>query len=74
MARIVSQIRDGKDIAAALDDHEVARVFVFGKRESDVVLPAHDEAGAMAYDHVWIAGAFEDEMHIAIAFPRDVDA
>lgn len=55
VACVMTQIRDGKNVASTLHYHEVARVLVFCKCESDVVLPAHNETGAVTGDHVWIA-------------------
>jgi hypothetical protein len=55
MAGIVIEVRDSEHIASTLDDHEVARVFVFGYSELHIILPAHDKTRTMPSDHVRVA-------------------
>lgn len=58
MPRVVAQIRDGKDVTSALDDHKVAWIFVFGESKLHVVLPTHDESCTVAGNHIWIARTY----------------
>jgi hypothetical protein len=85
MACIVVEIRDRENIAPTFDNHEVPRVFILSNAELDVILPAHDETGAVASYHVRITRTctilvfffpqigmsvtFQNEMDVAVALP-----
>ncbi len=54
----MAEIRNGENVIAAVDDHELPGIVGLGYAPPDIILPAHHKACTVPSDHVGIAGAF----------------